>query len=104
MNEDTEVMLYQLDIVEYVSNPANVSDPSDPTALVSELTDYLFTQDLPAERFNFFLNNVLLDTLSAANWTIEWNNYVATSDDSGVRSQLEKLIISIMQSPEYQLF
>jgi len=104
MNEDTEVMLYQLDIVEYVSNPANVSDPSNPTALVSELTDYLFTQDLPAERFNFFLNNVLLDTLSAANWTIEWNNYVATSDDSGVRSQLEKLIISIMQSPEYQLF
>ena len=101
---DSSEMLYQLDIVEYVENTANVSDASDPNILVQELTDYMFTQTIPTERFDFFLNDVLLDTLSASNWTTEWNNYIATSDDAAVRSQLEKLFRAIIQTPEYQLF
>lgn len=101
---ESALMLYQLDIVEYVENTANISDASDPNILVKELTDYMFTQTIPDDRFNFFLNDVLLDTLTADVWTNEWNNYLATSDDSGVRSQLENLFIAIVQTPEYQLF
>ncbi len=101
---ESGVMLYQLDIVAYVENSANISDASNPNILVQELTEYMFTKPIPTERFDFFLNDVLLDTYSATVWTNEWNNYVATSDDSGVRGQLEKLLIAIVQTPEYQLF
>ncbi|RLD61310.1 MAG: hypothetical protein DRI95_14385 [Bacteroidetes bacterium] len=99
-NEDG-IMLYQLDIVEYVEN--NISNASDSSILVHALTDYMFTKPIPPERFDFFLNDVLLDTLSAQNWTNEWNDYLGTGDDTGVRSQLEGLVIAIVQTPEYQL-
>lgn len=101
---ESAIMLYQLDIVAYVENTVNISDASDPNILVQELTDYIFTQSIPQDRFDFFLNDVLLDALSAQTWTNEWNNYLATSDDSGVRSQLENLFTAIVQTPEYQLF
>jgi len=102
-NQDEE-MLYQLDIVEYVADSNNISDPSDATTLVSELTDYLFTQPIPAERFNYFLNDVLLDGYTDSEWTTEWNDYESSGDDSGVRTQLNSLFNKIVQTPEYQLF
>ncbi len=101
---ESEVTMYQLDIVEYVENVSNISDASNPNTLVQELTDYMFSQTIPVERFEFFLNDVLLDTLSAENWTAEWNNYLNTANDSGVRGQLEKLLMAIVETPEYQLF
>jgi len=101
---ESSVMLYQLDIVAYVEDTTNVSDASDSTKLVKELTDYMFTQTIPQERFNYFLNNILLDTLAPETWTTEWNNYQTSGDDSGVRTQLERLLHAIVQTPEYQLF
>ena len=64
----------------------------------------MFPQSIPQERFDYFLNDVLLDGYTMQTWQTEWNNYIASGDDSGVRGQLEKLIILIVQSPEYQLF
>ncbi|RLD62575.1 MAG: hypothetical protein DRI95_12945 [Bacteroidetes bacterium] len=102
---ESSVMLYQLDIVEYVENTANISDASNPTTLVKELTDYMFTQTIPQDRFDYFVNDVLLDTLMPEEWTEEWNDYVnGITDDAAVRSQLERLLNSIVQTPEYQLF
>lgn len=101
---ESGVMLYQLDIVAYVEDTTNVSDASDPAILVKELTDYMFTQTIPQERFDYFLNDVLLDTLMPEEWTEAWTDYQATGDDSNVRSQLERLFHAIIQTPEYQLF
>lgn len=101
---DSGMMMYQLDIVAYVENTANISDASDPTILIKELTDYLYTQTIPQERFDYFLNDILLEGLNPSVWTNEWNQYVATGDDSAVRSQLERLFHSVVQTPEYQLF
>jgi len=102
IEDDLGNMLYKLDIVEYVDNKNHISDPSNPETLVTELTRYLFTQEISEDRFNYFLNDILLDNLS--HWTDDWKAYKSSGNDIDVRGQLEKLIISIFQSPEYQLF
>jgi uncharacterized protein (DUF1800 family) len=98
----TSGVLVRLDIIDFVN--VNCSNPGDATILVQELVDWLFPIAIDATRFNYFRNNVLLDQLSAANWTDEWNNYVNTGSDVNVRLQLESLITAMMQTPEYQLF
>lgn len=98
----TNGVLLKLDVVDFVEN--NCSNPGDATVLVQELETWLFPNLLDTDRFNHFRDNVLLDQLSAANWTIEWNNYLNTSSDVNVRLQLESLLNAMMQSPEYQLF
>lgn len=95
-------ILLKLDFVEFVEN--NCSDPSDAMILLQELTAWMIPIQLTQERFDYFKDTVLLDQLSAANWSIEWNNYISTNDDTNVRIQLEKLALAIMQSPEYQLY
>lgn len=95
-------LLLKLDIVAFVDT--NCSDPGNPDTLIQELVQWLFPMTLDTDRFNYFRDNVLLDQLSAANWTSEWANYVNTSSDVNVRLQLEALATAMMQSPEYQLF
>lgn len=95
-------VLMKLDIVEFVET--NCSNPADPTILIQELVKWLFPNPLDTDRFNYFRDTVLLDQLSATNWTNEWNNYVNTSSDVNVRLQLETLAMAMMQSPEYQLY
>jgi len=95
-------VLLRLNIVAFVD--ANCSNPGDATSLVQELVDWLFPMTIDAARFNYFRDNVLLDQLSAQNWTDEWNDYVNSGSDVNVRLQLESLIMAMMQSPEYQLF
>lgn len=93
----------KLDIVKFVDNTTHVSNPSDPTVLVKELTDYLLAVEMSTDRFNYFLNTILLDTFPLYYWTNEWNSYKSTQNDSTVRIQLEKLVVALMQSPEFQL-
>ena len=104
MENDSNEIVYQLDIVSFVDDPSHITDPSDPSTLVSELLEYMFTTPVPSERLDYFLNAILLEGLDPSNWTGEWNFYKSTNDDTGVREQLEKLIIAIIQTPEYQLF
>lgn len=94
--------LLKLDVVDFVET--NCSNPGDATILVQELVSWLFPVSIDTARFNYFRDNVLLDQLSAATWTTEWNNYVNTSSDVNVRLQLESLFNALMQTPEYQLF
>ncbi|WP_020527316.1 DUF1800 domain-containing protein [Flexithrix dorotheae] len=93
----------KLDIIEFVENPDNVTDPRNATQMVTELVEDLLPEEISEERFNYFLDAVLLDDLSAVNWEFEWDTYKSSGDDTAVRGQLEKLIKAILQSPEYQL-
>ncbi|MES2734161.1 MAG: DUF1800 family protein [Bacteroidota bacterium] len=95
---------FQLDIVLYVKNPQNITDASNPQLMVQEFIDNLLPEIISQERFDYFLNDLLLDNLSVINWQLEWNNYLNNGDDTAVRGQLEKLMKAILQSPEYQLF
>jgi uncharacterized protein (DUF1800 family) len=95
-------VLLKLDFVEFVKDKC--SDPSDPTLLMQELVAWMIPIELTTDRFNYFKDTILLDQLSAINWSIEWNNYLNTNDDTNVRIQLERLALAMMQSPEYQLY
>lgn len=94
-------IVYKLDVVKAVKEL--VSEPSKPQVLVSELAELLFPRSLPQERFDYFVNDLLLDTLSELNWATEWSLYQSSSDDTNVRRQLETLLSGMLQSPEYQL-
>ncbi len=102
MRSDDQLLAY-LDVVAYVSDKKNISDPFDASLLVRELTDYLLPEEISEERFTYFLRAILLDDLSEANWQTEWQKYISSGDDSAVRVQLEKLFNTVLQSPEYQL-
>lgn len=95
--------LFRFDVVAYVDDSRNISDPFDARTIVQELVDYLLPQTISKERFEYFLNAVLLDGLSEQNWATEWQNYQGSGDDAPVRVQLENLFNTILQSPEYQL-
>lgn len=95
-------VLLRLDFVKFVKD--NCTDPSDATLLIQELVAWMIPIDLSTDRFNYFKDNILLDQLSPINWSIEWNNYISSNDDTNVRIQLERLALAIMQSPEYQLY
>lgn len=95
-------VLMQLDFVQFVRD--NCTDPSDSNLLMQELVAWMLPIQLTTERFNYFKDTILLDQLSPINWSIEWNNYINTNDDTNVRIQLERLALAMMQSPEYQLY
>lgn len=101
-NRDQE-LLYKFDIVAYVNDSRNITDPTNPEKLVRELTDYLLPREITEERFSYFLETILLDNLSEINWKFEWQAYQQSGDDTAVRVQLESLFHTIIQSPEFQL-
>jgi len=97
-------LLFQLDVLEWVENPENISDPSDAVTIVQEMTENMIAIELPEERFNYFLHDVLLIGYPPEVWTIQWEIYQNTGNDAIIRGQLNLLIGALMQSPEYQLF
>lgn len=101
-NQNNE-LLFRLDILDWVENSGNISDPSNAEILVSELSGYLLASELPQERFEYFLNTVLLDGFPAYYWTNEWNNYQGSGNASVVRFLLSRLVMALVQSPEMQL-
>ncbi len=85
------------------TNPVNISDPRTPSTLVQEIVEYAFPEALPADRFSYFKNDILLGSYSDLEWADEWDDYLLTGDDTVVKSRIEKLIRAIIQSPEFQL-
>jgi hypothetical protein len=102
--DESENILYKLDVLAFVDDNQNISDPSSARTIVTELTDYMFPCPIPTERFNYFLETLFLDGQMESHWADEWTLYKNSGDDTTVRSLLERLIIGMLQSPEYQLF
>jgi uncharacterized protein (DUF1800 family) len=100
-NNDSETI--KIDILDWIENSGSISDPTDQNEIVSVLVENLLPVELNTERFNYFVNDVLLDSNNAYNWPMEWNNYVNNDDDFVVRTQLELLFTAIVQTPEFQL-
>jgi len=94
----------KLNIAPWVRDSGTISDPSDSYALVQELIEYLLPEQPSVDRFDYFYNIVFLDQLPAADWTYEWQNYLASGNETEVKIQLERLIHAIMYSPEFQTF
>jgi uncharacterized protein (DUF1800 family) len=93
--------LLKLDVLPFVE--AKATQASDPALLVQDLVEWLIPITIDQARFDYFKDDILLNS-GAIDWTNEWNTYQSTSNNTLVKTQLELLVKSIMQSPEYQLF
>lgn len=91
----------KLDVVDFFTN--NFSNLNNAHQLVTQITEYAFPQTLEAERFDQFYT-LFLGGLDEANWQFEWDNFISTNDDSGVKPPLEALVHAIFNSPEYQTY
>ncbi len=94
----------RLDFAKWIKDSGNISNPADSYVLVQELLIYLFPEEPDNERFTHFLDIVFLDGLPPADWTYEWEAYVATGNDTEVSIPLRRLLNAMMYAPEYQLF
>jgi uncharacterized protein (DUF1800 family) len=95
---------FQLDVVDWVRNSGNIDNPNSAPEIVETLTTNLLAVEINTERLNYFLNDIFLEGLAEETWTSEWSQYISSGDDTVVREQLEKLLASLMQTPEFQLF
>lgn len=103
-DKDDNPLGVKIDVLKFVDDPGCVSDPTLPNDIVDFFVDLLFTHPVRNERYEYFRDQVLLDTLSIRNWENEWNMFKSSGDDMAVRVQIEALVREMVQSPEYQLF
>jgi hypothetical protein len=96
-----DTTLLKLEVLPFVE--ANATQVSDPTILVQDLVEWLIPISIDQAHFDYFKDEILLNN-GTINWTSEWATYQSTSNNTVVKAQLELLVKSIMQSPEYQLF
>lgn len=102
-NEEN-VPLMVLDIVAWVDNPENIPFPGDAVSLVRDFTTGLFATPLSEERLTYFVENIFMDGLPLYDWTTEWVKYKDGGSDEIIRQLLHRLLVGLMQSPEFQLF
>lgn len=95
------VLCAQLDIVAWVRD--NVENPGDGETIVKAMTDYLFPEPPDSDRSHYFVNDVLLGTLSEESWQVAWNDYTATGALEVVKPRIEALFKAILYAQEYQL-
>lgn len=92
----------RLRVEEWLKTSGLVPDPSDAYALVQAFLKYLFPEAVDDERFSYFYDEIFLDNLPAADWTYEWQRYIATNNPTEVRLALGRLLKAILYAPEYQ--
>jgi len=100
---------FVLDIVDWVENSGNVSDPFSAEVIMDALVDNLFAVELTQERYDYFLYTVFLDhpedhSYALGQWTSVWNAYDNTGNDTTVRSLLERLFSALIETPEFQIY
>lgn len=89
-------------VTTFVEN--NVSDPYNPTVLVSDLVDIMFPEAIGADRLNYFVTDILLEggETTPQMWADEWNVYKNSGNNSGVESVLKPLFRALVWSQEFQ--
>ncbi len=93
------------DMIDFIQNSQAISDPSSASALVSDLTNYMFPKAPNSARFNYFLNDVFLQDLPEMDWYIDYTTFMNTgqNDRSLIISPLERLFTALVSSQEFQL-
>jgi uncharacterized protein (DUF1800 family) len=93
----------KLEAAKWLRDSGVVSQPSDASILVQELTQYLMPELPDDDRKTYFLDTIFLNGLPANDWVYEWDNFLATGDDTEVSIPLGRLITAILYAPEYQV-
>lgn len=96
----------RIDISTYVRTNPWFTAPANATTLVNDMISLLHVYPAESNRLTYF-QNALLGGLSTINWQVAWNNYAAnptsTSLEAEVRAGLKRLVIALVQSPEFQI-
>jgi uncharacterized protein (DUF1800 family) len=90
-----------LDTVLYVKN--NITNPSNPNDLVSEMADLLYPESIDTDRVNYFKSFLVEEGYQDYYWTGVWNKYIGDNDDVTVKSRLNALVIAMVNAAEFQL-
>jgi len=101
---------FYLDIVDWVENSGNITDPSDSLELMDVLVNNLYAVQITQERYDYFLYTVFIglpdeDPVYARGlWSSAWANYINSGDDTEVRPLLERLLSALIETPEFQIY
>lgn len=93
--------------IDLLAFASQFSDPSDPVALIDDITNLLLPQPLSATK-KFLLKTILLSGLpNDSYWTVAWETYTNNPNDpmavEVVRSRLLALHLYLTRLPEFQL-
>ena len=94
-------MFALLDTVSFMKN--QISDPSDPILLISEMADLLYPESIDADRVNYFKSFLVDEGFPDYYWRGTWNKYIANGDDITVKTRLDALVIAMINAAEFQL-
>jgi hypothetical protein len=86
---------------------ASLSNPSDPNAVVDEVTDLLLSQPLSAAK-KYLLKTILLSGLpNDSYWTNAWDDYTNNPNDDMAKevvyTRLRNFHLYFTRLPEFQL-
>lgn len=106
LNSSTIVSIYQtipfeVDIVTYIRDNFIHQEYAD--QLLTQLFEITLPEMPDANRWDYFRNK-LIGGITVVNWMFEWQNYMATNDETAVKVVLEDLFEAILGAPEYQTF
>ena len=90
----------ELDTVAFVENNSN--NPSNIYYLVDEIANILYPNPIDEDRVNYFAD-LILEGYPSYYWTDTWDEYIATGENTIVKTRLDLLIRAMINAPEYQL-
>jgi hypothetical protein len=108
--EQSSTRSFKLDIVDWVENSGDITDPGDATEIMDVLVAHLFPLAPTQERYDYFLYTVFLDDPDSdplyvlSQWRSAWDDYIGPGDDAVVRGLLERLLSALIETPEFQLY
>jgi uncharacterized protein (DUF1800 family) len=95
--------LYKLNLPNFVKTSSYFSNPSNTDTLIADFLTLLFVAMPPPDRVLYF-KTIFLNGLSTINWTNEWNNFINTGTSTGVKIPIDRLVKTLIKSPEFQTF
>ncbi len=90
----------ELDTVAFVENTS--ANPGNIYYLVDEIANILYPNPIDQDRVDYF-SELILEGYPSYYWTDTWDEYLATGDNTIVKTRLDLLIGAMINAPEYQL-
>ncbi|MDO7171848.1 DUF1800 family protein [Mariniflexile sp. AS56] len=91
----------KLDTLLFVEN--NISTPSNPNDLVTEIANLLYPESIDTDRTNYFKVFLVDAGFPDYYWTNAWSEYKNTNDGSSIKIRLDALITAMINAAEFQL-
>ncbi|MEM7574779.1 MAG: DUF1800 domain-containing protein [Bacteroidota bacterium] len=85
---------------------AGLNQPEDPNLLIDQLAELLFPRPIAQEQ-KVVLKDILIPGLPDFEWTVEYGTYAEDPTDeelaASIQTKLRRLLVAMLNMPEYQL-